>query len=149
VSARQKKLSLQTVLFLQLFGVLSPTFPVFGQTDSDIVPNRYLIVYRNGVLPADVETRINSTGARLFSRNDYLGIAIIQTIQSPNSALERISNQRGTAETTAASRLAAQPDIEYVLHDRIVTAHHLNVRPVPVKPIFKVAVAPSEPRQPH
>ncbi len=142
MSSRQMKFFLRAIFFVQFFGFLASTLPALGQADSAIVPNRYLVVYRNGIIPADVETRVNSTGARLLSRNDSLGIAIVQTIQSSNSALERDSRSPGTAETIAVSRLAAQSDIEYVLHDRIVTAHHLNVRPIRIRPTFKVAVTP-------
>jgi hypothetical protein len=37
-------------------------------------------------------------------------------------------------------RLVSQPNVEYVLHDRIVTASHLNVRPVAAEPTFHVTV---------
>jgi len=36
-------------------------------------------------------------------------------------------------------QLAAQPGVEYVLHDRVVTAHRLQVRAVP-DPVFSVAI---------
>lgn len=113
-----------------------------GQTDSPIVPNRYLIVYRNAAIPADVGARVNSAGARLLWRNERFGIAVVQTIQSFHPPNARTATPLETDETIAVSRLAAQSEVEYVLHDRIVTAHRLTVRPIPNEPVLKVSVVP-------
>ena len=41
-------------------------------------------------------------------------------------------------------RLAAQPNVDYVVHDRIVTASHLRTQPIP-HPTFSVVVAAQSP----
>jgi subtilisin family serine protease len=139
---RQNGLFWATRFFLQLAGILALVFPALGQTDSPVVPNRYLIVYRNGAIPTDAESRVNSAGARLLWRNERFGIVIVQTIQSPPFPLVHTATQRATDEATAVRRLAMQSNVEYVLQDRIVSAHHLNVRPVSDEATLKVAVVP-------
>jgi subtilisin family serine protease len=85
---------------------------------SSIAPHRYLILYRNATIPADAETRIATTGARLTARNEHFGIAAVQSSPAEDDA-------------TTLQRLAAQPNVDYVLHDRIVFAHRLRFEPVP------------------
>jgi hypothetical protein len=83
-----------------------------AQIDStSVVPNRYLIVYRNATIPADAAARISSAGARLLQRNEHFGIAAVQ------------STAVSQDDATTIRRLAAQPNVAYVLHDRIVSAH--------------------------
>lgn len=114
-----------------------------AQGADNIVPGRYLVVYRDGVVPADVGSRAQAFGARLIQRHPRFGVAAIQT--APRTLQPRIagSSPQPEGDDQATMRLlASQPDVEYVLHDRIVTAHHLYVRPV-VEPVFSVAVGAS------
>ena len=83
---------------------------------STIVTNRYLVAYRNGTIPADAEVRTSLAGARLVKRHANLGVAAVQA--------------NGTANDEAnMSRLAAQPDVEFVVHDRMVYAHQMSITP--------------------
>ena len=84
---------------------------------ASIVPHRYLVLYRNADIPGDAESRIASAGAHLTHRNEHLGIAAVES-----TTLE------GDAATVR--RLAAQPNVEYVFHDRIVSALSLRLRTV-------------------
>ena len=84
---------------------------------SPIVPHHYLVVYRNATIPPDAETRALSAGARLTQRNPHFGIAAAQSLSTEDDA-------------TTMRRLAAQPNVAYVLHDRLVTAHHLRIQPI-------------------
>ncbi len=84
---------------------------------SSVAPHHYLIVYRNVSIPADASARVASTGAHLTRRNERLGIAAVQ------SAVEE-------DDATTLRRLAAQPNVDYVLHDRIVYAHRLRVKTI-------------------
>jgi subtilisin family serine protease len=87
-----------------------------AQIDTDnIVPHRFLIVYRNAAIPADAEARVSSAGAHLLQRNAHLGITSVQSTSSSD-------------DETTIHRLAAQPNVAYVLHDRIVSAHRLQIR---------------------
>jgi lantibiotic leader peptide-processing serine protease len=114
---------------------------VRAQSDSAIVPNRYIIVYRNAAIPGDAEIRAVAAGARLLQRNDRFGVATVQSIGSKTSALPRtLSIARDNDDAIMMQRLASQPNVEYVLHDRIVTASHLNIRPVAAEPTFHVTV---------
>jgi subtilisin family serine protease len=83
---------------------------------TSIAPHRYLVLYRNGTIPGDAESRVAAAGARLSHRNEHFGIAAIET--------------QPTIQDDAATlrRLAAQPNVEYVLHDRIVSAHRLRLQ---------------------
>jgi lantibiotic leader peptide-processing serine protease len=82
---------------------------------TSIAPHRYLVLYRNAVVPSDAESRIASAGAHLIQRNEHFGIAAVQ------SSLEE-------DDATTLRLLAAQPNVEFVLHDRIVSAHRLRVQ---------------------
>ncbi|MEI9980562.1 MAG: S8 family peptidase [Edaphobacter sp.] len=93
--------------------------PTQSRIDTNtIAPHHYLVLYRNAAIPADAESRIASAGARLTSRNEHFGIAAVQSSSSEDDA-------------TTLRRLATQPNVAYVLHDRIVSAHHLRFQPIP------------------
>src|SRR6201996_9031512 len=82
-----------------------------------IAPHRYLVLYRNAAIPGDAESHIASVGARLTRRNEHIGIAAVESPASEDDA-------------ATLRRLAAQPNVDYVFHDRIVSAHSLRLRPV-------------------
>ncbi len=87
----------------------------WSQIDTtSIAPHRYLVLYRNAAIPGDAETRIASTGAHLTHRNEHLGIAAVESASQDDAATLR--------------RLAAQPSVDIVLHDRIVFAHRLRLQ---------------------
>jgi lantibiotic leader peptide-processing serine protease len=85
---------------------------------SSIAPHRYLVLYHNATIPADADTHIAAAGARLTQRSERLGIAAVQSAASEDDA-------------STLRRLAAQPNVDYVLHDRIVSAHRLRVQTIP------------------
>jgi lantibiotic leader peptide-processing serine protease len=98
------------VLFLTHFAA--------AQTDTaGIIPHRYLVLYRNATIPGDAEARIASTGAHLTRRNEHFGIAAVQSAAQEDDA-------------TTLRRLSSQPNVAYVLHDRIISAHHLRLRAI-------------------
>ena len=105
--------------------------PAQDPLPSPIVPHHYLVVYRNAVIPADAESRAISAGARLTQRNPRFGIAAAQSLNTEDDA-------------TTMRRLATQPNVEYVLHDRLVTAHHLHTQPIP-HPTFSVVLGAQAP----
>lgn len=108
---------------------------------ANVVPNRYLVVYRDGTVPVDAAARAQAAGARLIGRHTRFGIATVEIPhRTARPMLSGAPSQSAAADDQAAMRaLSAQPGVEYVLHDRIVTAHHLRVRSV-VDPVFSVAV---------
>ncbi|MCU1248168.1 MAG: in-like serine protease [Edaphobacter sp.] len=100
---------------------------------SSIAPHRYLVLYRNATIPGDAASRVASAGAHLTGRNEHFGIAAVESTAAEDDA--------GTLR-----RLAAQPNVDYVLHDRIVSAHHLrlqNITPASVG----VSIAGQSPNQ--
>lgn len=98
---------------------------------SPIVSHHYLVVYRNAIIPTDAEARAISAGARLTQRNPHFGIAAAQSLSTADDA-------------TTMRRLAAQPNVEYVLHDRLVTAHRLHIQPI-LHPTFSVVLGAQAP----
>jgi lantibiotic leader peptide-processing serine protease len=82
---------------------------------TSIAPHRYLVLYRNATIPGDAEARIASSGAHLTRRNEHFGIAAVESHDD---------------DATTMRRLAAQPNVDYVLHDRIVSAHRLRLQAV-------------------
>ena len=103
-------------LLLPLLAVLVSSRSALCQIDtSSYAPHRYLVLYRNAAIPADAELRTSSVGARLTRRNENLGIAAVQSTASQS-------------DSVTLRLLADQPDVAYVLHDRIVSAQHLHLR---------------------
>ncbi len=96
------------------------------------LPHRYIVVYRNATIPGDAEARAQSAGAHLLQRSERLGIAAVSS-----SALDQ-------DDAATMRRLSAQPNVEYVLHDRIVTAHQLHVQPI-LHPTFSVVAGNAAP----
>ena len=74
------------------------------------IPGRFIVTYRSGAVPASPRT----AGAHLLQRQERLGIAVLQA-------------PTGTANATRA-QLAADPAVESVVEDRVVTAHAISVR---------------------
>jgi subtilisin family serine protease len=82
-----------------------------------IAPHRYLVLYNNATIPGDAEVHTRSVGARITHRNEHFGIVAVQS--------------NSTDDATTLRQLAAQPNVEYVIHDRIVTAQRLHLRLAP------------------
>jgi len=101
-----KRAAVLALFFARLVGAQIDT--------TSIAPHRYLVIYRNATIPGDAEARIASAGARLTRRNEHFGIAAVQSTAQDDATILR--------------RLAAQPDVTYVLHDRIVSADSLRVQ---------------------
>jgi len=110
-----------TTLTLTLAGCTFPadhliTAAVPGIKDaagvSNIVPGRYIVVYRDGTIPTGAATDALQSGAHLVQNIPAFGLSVQQT-SAPDSPA-----------TLAA--LAAQPDVAYVMHDRYVQGHQLS-----------------------
>jgi lantibiotic leader peptide-processing serine protease len=104
----------------KLTAALSLLFSQFAAAQIDtnsIAPHRYLILYRNATIPSDAEARTALAGARLTRRNEHFGIAAVESATTEDDA-------------TTLRRLAAQPNVAYVLHDRIVSAHRLRLQSI-------------------
>jgi subtilisin family serine protease len=93
-----------------------------------IVPHRYLVAFRNGTLPGtQAQAFARVAGTRILRRYAASGIAVVQA--DPE-----------TSDATTLAALAAQPNVSFAVHDRIVTAHGLTVRPA-----FSVSAPPATP----
>jgi subtilisin family serine protease len=113
---RPRNLSFGTVARILLAISITPL--AVAQTDTTrIAPHRYLIIYRNATIPGDADVQVTLAGAHLLQRNEHLGIAIVQ---SPLSQ----------ADATTIRLLSRPPNVAYVLHDRIVSAHRLLTRAI-------------------
>lgn len=117
------------VLLLMPFAV---TLPLRAQIQvAPIVPNRYLVVYRNATIPMDAEIGAHAAGAHILHRDERLGIAAVQAIASPQPLHSQSIAPASQADAATMRRLAAQPNVAYVLHDRIVTAQRLTLSAIP------------------
>ncbi len=136
-------------LRLFFFAMLAFLLPLEAQTiapagTDGIVSGRYLVVYSEGAMPADTEAGARALGMRLVHRHPRLGVDTVETLRRTSGA--RVASPSGQVDTegdqNAMHLLAAQPGVKYVLHDRIVTAHHVRVEPVSGA-VFSVAVGVS------
>jgi subtilisin family serine protease len=81
------------------------------------VPHRYLIAYRSGSIPDGAKARPSASGMHIIRGNAPFGILVLDTSSDPDEAA-----------TIAALR--ADPAVEYVIHDIILSAHNLILRPI-------------------
>jgi subtilisin family serine protease len=79
------------------------------------VPHHYLVVYRNSTLPAVAQSMVRVPGVQILHQHQTFGIAVIQTTPA--------------AEASAIATLRADPNVEYILHDRVLSAHSLILGP--------------------
>ncbi|WP_348268976.1 S8 family serine peptidase [Edaphobacter paludis] len=116
-------------IMITLFLLLAPTLHAQVET-APIVPHHFIVVYRNATIPGDAEARIHAAGANLLHRNERFGIATAQSIANSSSLHPKsvVSSPQSDADTMR--RLAALPNVDYVLHDRIVTADRLTLKRV-------------------
>lgn len=110
ISRRALRLTFLLALSLTRFGL--------AQIDtSSVAPHRYLVLYRNATIPGDAEAHVASVGAHVIRRNEHFGIAAVESAVAEDDA-------------STLRRLASQPNVDYVLHDRIVTSHRLRFQAV-------------------
>lgn len=92
-----------------VFAVTAASLPAVSQSPiGRVMPSRFLVVYDGNSIPADAEARTGMAGGRLLTRQQHLGIAVVQG--------------------NSAEQLAAQPGVTRVVQDRIVTAHGITVQ---------------------
>ncbi|NYF89566.1 subtilisin family serine protease [Edaphobacter lichenicola] len=115
--ARTRHLRRSISRLAALFLPLLPPAAIAQIDTTSIAPHRYLVLYRNATIPGDAEAHLLSAGTRLTQRNEHLGIAAVQSPASQDDA-------------TTLRLLAAQPNVSYVLHDRIVSALHIRLKPI-------------------
>jgi subtilisin family serine protease len=86
------------------------------------VPHRFLVAYRSGSVPGDADARVRAnlagTAAHIVSGSNPFGIGVLETA----------SDTAGEVATIAALR--ADPNVDFVIHDRILSAHSLILRPI-------------------
>ena len=104
-----------------------------------IVPGRYIVVYRNAAIPGDAEARVHAAGARILRRDERLGMASVQALVNPHPLHAEAGSQSLTDDSHTMRLLAAEPNVKYVLHDRIVTADRLTLKPV-IRATFSVII---------
>jgi hypothetical protein len=114
--------------FLAIFALAATLSPAQSPLES-IVNNRLVVIYRAGVIPTDANTRLTQAGAHLTSRMDHFGMVAVST-----------------TDPAAQSRIAAQPNVAAVLHDRLVSAKMLMLRPsleLPAISLYQIPAIPS------
>jgi subtilisin family serine protease len=82
------------------------------------VPHRYLVAYRDSTIPTDAGARARLSGVRIVRNNNPFAIAVLETSSDPNQ------------EDAAIAALRADPNVQFVIHDRILSAHSLILRPI-------------------
>ena len=82
------------------------------------VPHRYLVAYRDNSIPADAGARARVAGVRIVRNDNPIGISVIETASGASD------------EAAAIAALRADPNVQFVIHDRILSAHSLILRPV-------------------
>lgn len=111
---------------LRSFLFLLALLPANAQQTAKVVPGRFLVTYRNGSIPTDANAQMAQSGvqARVVASHRTLGVAVVDTTQARSTIT--------VAEDAAIrARLAAQPNVESVVQDRVVTSHAMMLRNIP------------------
>lgn len=90
-----------------------------AQTDSPlgrVMPGRFIVTFRDGAVPANANAYVSAIGAHVLARHETLGIMVVQSSD--------------LAAAMTRHLLTAQPGVELVVEDRIVSAHTVSVRSV-------------------
>jgi subtilisin family serine protease len=130
-----RKLLILTTLILAGFLFASALRAHAQQLPSPIgppVPHRYLVAYRDGTIPTDAGARARLSGTRIVRNNNPFAIAVLETSSDPNQ------------EDAAIAALRADPNVQFVIHDRILSAHSLILRPI-LPATIGITVAPPTP----
>jgi subtilisin family serine protease len=86
-----------------------------AQSQSRQIPDRLVIVYRNGI-PVHIDEALSNLGLRAHSHLRHLGITTLQA--DPRT------------EDLVIARLRSLPQVASVLHDLYVTGHAMLIRPI-------------------
>jgi subtilisin family serine protease len=82
------------------------------------VPHRFLVLYRDGSIPADAAPRIRAAGLQMLRRYSRFGVTVVNSVAD-------------TDDEAVLSQLRAQPNVEYAIHDRILSAYQLLLQRTP------------------
>jgi subtilisin family serine protease len=113
-----------------ILALASGPAPAYAQFNTAPIPHRYIVVYRNAAIPGNVELLAKSTGASVLRRNERFGLTVVDKPSA--TASDDAANMRS---------LAAQPNVDYVVHDRMVYASAMTLRPA-IHPSFSVVLGP-------
>jgi len=108
------RLLLKTVVLTALLFALHLPAQQLPSPIGAIVPHRYLVAFSNGSIPGQTFNHV--AGVRLLHTHNAFAIAVVQTDPSTDDAADMAA-------------LRAQPGVTLVVHDRIVSAHTLTLRP--------------------
>lgn len=112
---RARLLSELLALTVSAFAGLAATAQQLPSPVGAEVPQRYLVVYRNARTPSGPEAFVRIPGLQVLRVHPVFGIAVVQTNTSD--------------EADAIAALRADPGVEFVVHDLLLSAHSLILRP--------------------
>ena len=86
------------------------------------VPLRYLVLYRPGSIPTNASPRMvgNTSGS----------VSGVQLLHVDSNGIGILQGSADLSDAATLAALRAQPNVEYAVHDRIVSAHSLRFSPV-------------------
>ncbi len=87
-----------------------------GSAVGRVIPGRFILTYRDGRVPENANDNVSAIGAHVLARHQRLGVMVVQSTGSAAAATRRL--------------LAAQPNVELVVEDRVVAADALSVRSI-------------------
>ncbi len=111
------------VCVLSVSGIAHRASAAVSGVVSATVPGRYIVVYREGRMPADAEVRVGRMGARVVHRHERMGMLSVAT------------------DAAGRRRLLQDAAVEYVVEDRVMTGSAL-VRPFAVNDVAEAKVLP-------
>jgi subtilisin family serine protease len=123
---------LRAILSALLASTLAAWLPtvVAAQTATTLAataPRKMLVVYRDGTIPADADSMAQRAGGRMLHKHTRFGTAVVSGTAASESTLRR------------------DPNIEYVVEDRPVTASQLQVRTMDANQVSAPTVHASAP----
>jgi subtilisin family serine protease len=92
-----------------------------NSVQESIVPDRFVVAYGPGGVPADVANRVTQAGGILREQFAALGMVVVECAPGTDASV--------------MAQLQSDTSVAYVLHDRIVQAHRLRLMPMGMHPM--------------
>ncbi len=100
------------IFWMMLASLAGPCQAQTASVSASTATHRMLVVYRDGSIPADADAATMRAGGKMLHQHKRFGTAVISGSTASEAALRR------------------DPNVEFVVEDRLVTASQLRVRPM-------------------
>jgi subtilisin family serine protease len=110
------------LMYISITAILLLCINLHAQTPGAVVPGRFLVLYKDAVIPTATATL---PGTRLIHTSSHLGIQVVDTLATTPTAIT------ASQDALTRARLLALPNVAAVVQDRIVKASQIETQAIP------------------